>query len=634
MTPAQSPRPPSLAALAATVLLYLVVVQALDVPPGGQNDIHLLHPGPSLALALWIWGGPGLAPALGAGALLGGALAGLSPWAALAEAVGSLVAAGLAKAYLQHRKSFDRDHPNFHVVRHVLLGACGLGAGMGALVTSSTLVLAGELPTPLGLHHFAHWWMGASLGMLLLGPLVLSYRRSFLQARPIQRFDEGLVVWGLTLGVGVLLFGHPPQGILGEIANAYWMFLFISWAGARLGMLSTTGLVCVVGLQALWGTYQGTGFFATDLANSHGFGYWSYMMILGTVGLLLGAYMAERRLQTTRLRIAATAFECQEGLLVTDRAGSILQANQAFLRLTGYTLPQVLGRSPQFLCAAAQDTEPAALATAFTPQHNVQRRTRIARQSGESFPAWVTVTPVADPQNRVSHYVISLSDITDLQEQELRRREQERAQRDTLVREVHHRIKNNLQGIVGMLRALDHQHPALHHPINQMVAQIQSIATIHGLQGRLASEEVRVCELVRAVAEGIAQQWDTPVQVDIPSPWQPCRITRQEAVPVALVLNELIVNAVKHGGQAHRDVRIRLHKGLSEDHVDITLSNPGQWPEPGSAAPAAGRGLSLVDALLPRSGAHIARSQIADRAVLRLSLSPPVLHAESPAHDR
>ncbi|MGL4807258.1 MAG: ATP-binding protein, partial [Giesbergeria sp.] len=104
--------------------------------------------------------------------------------------------------------------------------------------------------------------------------------------------------------------------------------------------------------------------------------------------------------------------------------------------------------------------------------------------------------------------------------------------------------------------------------------------------------------------------------------------------PVALVLNELIVNAVKHGGQAHRDVRIHLHKGLSEDHVDITLSNPGQWPEPGSAPPAAGRGLSLVDALLPRSGAHIARSQIADRAVLRLSLSPPVLHAESPAHDR
>lgn len=401
-----------------------------------------------------------------------------------------------------------------------------------------------------------------------------------------------------------------------------------------MGLLPTSGLLCLIGLQALWGTYQGTGFFATDLSFTHGFGYWSYMVILSTVGLSLGAHMAQIRHQTTSMRIAATAFECQEGLLVTDRAGSILQANQAFLRLTGYTLPQVLGRSPQFLCAAAHDTEPAALATAFTPQHNVQRRTRIARQSGESFPAWVTVTPVADPQNRVSHYVISLSDITDLQEQELRRRELERAQRDTLVREVHHRIKNNLQGIVGMLRALDHQHPALHHPINQMVAQIQSIATIHGLQGRLASEEVRVCELVRAVAEGIAQQWDTPVQVDIPSPWQPCRITRQEAVPVALVLNELIVNAVKHGGQAHRDVRIRLHKGLSEDHVDITLSNPGQWPEPGSAAPATGRGLSLVDALLPRSGAHIARSQIADRAVLRLSLSPPVLHAESPAHDR
>ncbi|MGL6204577.1 MAG: MASE1 domain-containing protein, partial [Giesbergeria sp.] len=376
MTPAQPPRPPSLAALAATVLLYLVVVQALDVPPGGQNDIHLLHPGPSLALALWIWGGPGLAPALGAGALLGGALAGLSPWAALAEAVGSLVAAGLANAYLQHRRSFDRDHPNFHVVRHLLLGACGLGAGVGALAVTGLLLLTGELPPRHGLLHCVEWWMGASLGMVLVGPLVLSYRRALRSPQSLRRVKEGLAVW-LAAGIAaVLIFGNPPNDRIAAIANAYWMFLFVSWAGARLGLLSTMGLVFLIGLQALWGTYQGTGFFSTDLAHTHGFGYWSYMMILGTVGLSLAAYMAERRLQTTGLRIAATAFECQEGMLVTDPTGRILQANQAFLRLTGYTLPQVLGRSPQFLCAAAHDTEPAALATAFTPQHNVQRRTR------------------------------------------------------------------------------------------------------------------------------------------------------------------------------------------------------------------------------------------------------------------
>ena len=48
---------PSLAALAATALLYMAVVQAMDTPLQGQSDPHLLHPGPGLALALWIWGG-------------------------------------------------------------------------------------------------------------------------------------------------------------------------------------------------------------------------------------------------------------------------------------------------------------------------------------------------------------------------------------------------------------------------------------------------------------------------------------------------------------------------------------------------------------------------------------------------
>ena len=624
---------PSLAALAATALLYMAVVQAMDTPLHGQSDPHLLHPGPGLALALWIWGGARLAPGLWAGALLGAALAGQSPWAALAEAMGSLVAAGVASHYLQRRSSFDRDHPNFHVVRHVLLGACGLGAGVGALVASGMLLLVGEVPLRHGLPHAMEWWMGASLGMLLFSPLVLGYRRALKSPQPLRRVKEGLAVW-LGAGIaGVLIFGNPQNERIAAIANAYWMFLFVSWAGARLGLLPTMGLVSLVGLQALWGTYQGTGFFASDLATTHGFGYWSYMMILGTAGLSLSAYMAERALQTTGLRIAATAFECQEGMLITNRDGLILQANQALLRLTGYELSEVLGRTPHFLCAAGHEARPADLAAAFTPRRNVQRRTRIARKSGESFPAWVTVTPVTDPNGHVSHFVISMSDITDLQELEQRRREQERAQRDTLVREVHHRIKNNLQGIIGMLRALDHQHPALHGPINQMVDQIHSIAAIHGLQASRTSEEVRLCELTRTVAEGVAHNWNTPIHVDIPSPWRPCRLSNQEAVPVALVLNELIVNAVKHGGQAHQDVRIRLRKGQDEEHVEITLSNPGRWPTPHPPTPATGRGLDLVHALLPRSGANITHSQAADRAVVHLVLSPPVIHAESILHD-
>lgn len=627
MTPPRLAPQAPLPVLVGACLLYMAVAETSATAFPGQGPSHLLNPASGFVLALLFIGGPRLLPGVLAGAILSQLGAGADPLAALTSTLGLACATMLAFQLLGRQPSFDREHPNFQVVRHVLLWACGMGAGAGALVASTGLLLVGHIGAAAWPGHVLKWWMGCALGFLLVAPLVMAYWRTLLHPLPLRRLDEGLVVWVLTGAAGTAIFGSPQNEVLDALANAYWMFLFVCWSGARLGMLPTMGLLCLVALQALWGSYQGTGFFAHDIEQTHGFGYWSYMMILAVAGLSLAAFMAERRRQTTALRIAATAFECQEGMLITDRQGGILQANLSFGRITGHAASEVLGRTPEFLChvSSMQDCQ-------FVPERNMHQRMQLVRKSGDTFPAWITVTPVRNAQEQTTHHVITLSDITSLQELELRRLEHERTQRNTLVREVHHRIKNNLQGIVGMLRTLDRQHPVLHEPINQMVDQIHSIATIHGLQGRNATEEVRLCELTRAVAEGISHNWSTPVTVDVPPQWLPCRIASQEAVPVALVLNELIVNAVKHGGHAQQDVLVNLRKGLSEDYVKISISNPGKWPEPGSMPPGTGRGLDLVAALIPRSGTSLTRSQVGARAVLQIDFSPPVIHAESSAH--
>ena len=395
-------------------------------------------------------------------------------------------------------------------------------------------------------------------------------------------------------------------------------------------MLSTTTLLCIIALQALWGSYQGTGFFAHDIATSQGFGYWSFMMILSVVGMSLAAHIAERRRQKADLRVAAIAFECQEGMLITDAHGTILQANQSFLHMTGYEAPEVLGKTPHFLLPAA-DASPGApaqkAALDFTPRQAQQCRERLRRKSGEVYPAWLTISPVQNPQAPTTHYVVTMTDITSQHQHEAQRRQMELAQRDALVQEVHHRIKNNLQGIMGMLRTLGHQHPELHGPITQVIGQIHSISVIHGLQGHANADRVQLCELTRAVAASIESLWHTPIHVDIPVPWQACRITPTEAEPVALVLNELMLNAVKHGGKEHQDVQIALRKGAQPDHIHITIANPGRWP----AAPTRPRGgQSLVATLMPRRGATLTRTQVAHRAVLHLEFSPPVIHLDSP----
>ncbi len=433
-----------------------------------------------------------------------------------------------------------------------------------------------------------------------------------------SRVAEGVVAYGLALVVGQVVFLGWPGAALRPLAHAYWMFLFVAWAGMRLGLPGTAGLLCLVAAQAGWGALQGQGFFARDLQDSGGLGYGAFIAILALVGMALAFYLSALRRQQVDACIAAIAFECQEGLLITNAQGVILRANRSFLALSGYAEQEVLGRTPHFLCASAQaDTA----GERHPPWPALQRQEWHRRRSGERYPAWVTRTPVTGPQGQVTHYVMSLTDLSDWRRQQARRRQREQAHRQALVREVHHRIKNNLQGITGILQGLAQRHPQLGEPIAEVTGQVHSIAALHGLQGRGRNDQVLLGELVRDVAAGVAALWDVPV--DLPAPAEDWLVHPDEAVPLALIVHELVLNAVKHGGRQHRDVRVEWLQPQGRQEACLVISNPGRWPaqEPQGAQV----GLELVSALMPRSGASLALQQREQRAEARLCLQPPVL---------
>lgn len=590
----------------------------------GQALTQFLSPVSGLALALLLRGGMRMAWPVALGILLADLLVGAPVTVALYKALSTVLAAFLGAWLLRRSPAFDLRCDSFAACSQLLLLGCGVAGAVGALAGSTALLLSGAIPVVDWALRIARWWMGAALGTLLVTALLLSGWELLAERKELRRVPETLLVYALSFATGQVIFSGWYAHLLGPLSNAYWLFLFVTWAGVRLGMFGTMGLLCVVALHALWGTHHGTGFFARDPGAGQGFGYWSYMMILSMVGMSLAAYMAERRRQKAALRVAAIAFECQEGMLITDTHSVILQANQSFLQMSGHEVHEVLGKTPHFLLSAKDALPDSPLD--FAPQQAVQRREWHRRKSGEVYPAWVTLSPVKDLQARTTHFVVTMTDITDLHQQEAQRRRREQAQRDALVQEVHHRIKNNLQGVMGMLHSLDHQHPDLHGPITQVIGQIHSIAVIHGLQGRASADQVRLCELTSAVAAGIESLWHTPIHVDIPESWEICQLNPTEAVPVALVLNELILNAVKHGDKTHPHVEVTLRKAAQADHVHVTIANAGHWP---ATPPPAHGGQSLVSALMPRRGATLTRNQKAGLAVLRLEFSPPVIHLEA-----
>jgi two-component sensor histidine kinase len=251
------------------------------------------------------------------------------------------------------------------------------------------------------------------------------------------------------------------------------------------------------------------------------------------------------------------------------------------------------------------------------------------RKNGEEYSEWLTIAAVADNQGLVTNYVATLTDTTEFKRREQQRLVDESAHRDALVREVHHRIKNNLQGVTGVLRNFAAQHLELTDPITNAISQVQSIAVFYGLQGREAQAKVRLCELTSAIAANNASLWQTSIAVDIPQHWIPCRITETEAVPLALVLNELISNAVKHGDHA-KGVNIALRHEPLPHMVQVTITNPGRLPPDFDfpRLPTTGTGLQLIASLLPRKYANLSWEQLGDTVAAQLELAPPIITLE------
>jgi two-component sensor histidine kinase len=205
-------------------------------------------------------------------------------------------------------------------------------------------------------------------------------------------------------------------------------------------------------------------------------------------------------------------------------------------------------------------------------------------------------------------------DITDRIEQEEQRLIEVREQRDVLVREVHHRIKNNLQGVVGLLRQHALDHSEIQGVIDVAIGRIYSIALIHGMQAQSLTEEVDLCRLIVSVIDASDGGVDYHANIGCP-----ILLNREESVSIALVLNELITNACKHR-TANTLVDVRLD--IAGDIALINIAN--QFEDRAQDEMSGGQGLNLVKSLLPRKSADLTVTSNGNIFMVELKLSPPV----------
>jgi two-component sensor histidine kinase len=217
----------------------------------------------------------------------------------------------------------------------------------------------------------------------------------------------------------------------------------------------------------------------------------------------------------------------------------------------------------------------------------------------EGWRRWSVLEPllVRHLARRVQASLILIRDTT-----ESRLKEQEIKVKTALIREVHHRVKNNLQTIAALLRmqARRSQSEETRQALQEGINRILSVAVVHEF---LAHEEANAVSL-REVATKIVRQ----IRQGIVAPDQQIHITiegddvllpAQQATSCALIINELLLNSIEHGFQGRAGGRIALSIGVQDSNVRLSVQDNGQGlPADFDLRTAGNLGLQIVRTLV------------------------------------
>ena len=308
--------------------------------------------------------------------------------------------------------------------------------------------------------------------------------------------------------------------------------------------------------------------------------------------------------------------------LFDARSLRVLQLNQMASSFFARPLAEVQGRLLEECVSAARATAVREWLQAAALSPDVMYREWRDDHDGNTPRVWdVRIVALAASDVWAAQLLLVASDVTEQREADQARLQAAIAQRELLVREVHHRIKNNLQGVAGLLQQNAHRHPEMATLLGEAVSQVQAIAQVYGLQVG-DDGPLRVPKVLEAIAASVQRTFGRSIAVDSGDAalleWV---LPEAEAIPIALTLNELLTNAVKHGQGAC----VACGVSAADDGVVVHISNGGQLREGFSLdrVPGGVSGLGLVRALLPRRSATLTIEQLGSQVVVRVALREP-----------
>src|SRR5216684_4402721 len=429
-------------------LARIAIVFAVQFAAGKLGDalaiinsggIGPVWPASGIALAALLLFGYQVWPGVAAGAFLLAFLSPIPHISAVVYAAGTTLAA-LTAAFLLRRAV------NFCTSLSRLRDALGLivfGAFGSSIVSASIGVSLLYAAHVRGWSRFGRawliYWLGDSMGVLLVTPLVLTFP-NLLRIRPRVRIAEFAALLLLLTVACFIVFGDLPLIPVKLHVLAFAVLPFVMWAAIRFGVSGATLSTLFIAIIATAETAVGSGPFAQNTPFINAVLLDVFFAVLSVSGMTLAAVIAEREqaerereqlvrkqaAMEARLRLATIVESSDDAIIGEDVDGMITDWNKGAERLYGYSADEVIGKPISLLVPLDLRGDFPEIMAKLRHGDTISHHETVRQKKDETrVEVLLTMSPIKDTEGRIVGSSESGRDISERKRQEALLRESE-----------------------------------------------------------------------------------------------------------------------------------------------------------------------------------------------------------------
>jgi PAS domain S-box-containing protein len=320
--------------------------------------------------------------------------------------------------------------------------------------------------------------------------------------------------------------------------------------------------------------------------------------------------ITKRKLVEAELRSLSYVVEQSPvSIVLTDTKGSIRYVNPAAEKTTGYSRNELLGNNPRlFKSDYIKDYEYKVLWETITSGKYWKGEFHNIRKDGTMYWESATISPIFDENGVIEQFAAVKEDITERKEAE-KKIQNLLTEKELILQEVHHRIKNNMNTIKGLLylQAIEMKDTAAAGALHEAENRVQSMMILYDkLYSSHDYQEMSINSYLGPLIDEILVNFANHSIVKVEKDIANFTLDANVVFPLGIIVNELLTNIMKYAFIGRESGIITVSAKKNESTVTISLGDNGKGiPESINFDSSTGFGLNLVGMLTSQIGGNI-----------------------------